>query len=238
MRKMTVEYPLVSLIIPAYNEEKYIEKTLKSVKNQSYKKMEIIVVDNNSTDKTNEIAKKYADKVVVEKRKGVSKARNRGAKEAKGEILIFVDADTQLEKKCVENIVKAFMKDRDLVCAAGFVLTRGKILHELVYALTSLGVWLLTYLKPQFYGIIFGCRKKAFEKVGGFNEDLVTCEDLELTKKLSKIGKCKLVIDAVAFSSPRRLEKQGILRTVIFHALNFMRYTILKNPSTKYEAIR
>ncbi|HIQ49985.1 MAG TPA: glycosyltransferase [Nanoarchaeota archaeon] len=235
---MKAKYPLVSVIIPAYNEEKYIEKTLKSVKNQSYKNIEIIVVDNNSTDKTSEIAKKYADKVVVEKRKGASKARNKGAKEAKGEILIFVDADTYLEKKCVEKIVKAFVKDKHLVCATGFVFTKGRILHELIYALASLSVWILSYIKPQFYGIVFACRKKAFEKVKGFEENFVTCEDLELTKKLSKIGKCKFIANAFAFSSPRRLEKQGTLKTVIFHVINFVKYNIFKNPAKKYEDVR
>jgi 1,2-diacylglycerol 3-alpha-glucosyltransferase len=100
-----LEKPLVSIIIPALNEEKYIEKTLKSVRRQTYPKIEVIVVDNGSTDRTGEIAKKYANKVIVEEKRGIGIARNRGAKEAKGDILLFLDADTEIEKDCVEKIV-------------------------------------------------------------------------------------------------------------------------------------
>ncbi len=230
--------PLVSVIIPALNEEKYIEKTLKSVKAQSYPRIEIIVVDNGSHDSTREIAKKYADRVLIEKRKGVSYARNTGARAAKGEILLFVDADTELERDFVEKIVKAF-RNRNVVCATGFVKAKGRAVYRAIYSLSSLAVLLLSLLRcPRFYGIVFACRKCAFEKAGGFDESLKTCEDLELTRKLSKMGRCVFVREAVAFSSPRRLEKKGILATVIFHVLNFFRYALFKKPAEEYPDVR
>lgn len=237
-KNLSKSLPLVSVIIPALNEEKYIEKTLKSLKKQTYKKIEIIVVDNNSTDNTREIAKKYADKVIVERKRGVSIARNRGAREAKGEILIFVDADTCLEKNCIENLVKAYVKDKKIVCATGFVFSKGKLLYKIIYALTSLIAWFLSFIKPQFYGIIFSCKKNAFEKVKGFNENLITCEDIELTEKLAEVGKCKFIYKAKAFSSPRRLEKEGALKTVIFHILNYMKYRVFRKPSKNYGIVR
>jgi glycosyltransferase involved in cell wall biosynthesis len=101
------KYPFVSVIIPTLNEEKYIETTLLSIKNQDYKgKYEIIVVDSNSKDKTVKIARKYADKVIVTKRRGVSVGRNIGAEVAKGEILLFVDADTTLLPNVISKVVR------------------------------------------------------------------------------------------------------------------------------------
>ncbi len=71
--------PIISVVIPAYNEENYIEACLKSLRNQKTNvPYEIVVCDNNSTDRTVEIAKKYADKVVYERRQGIGYARNKG----------------------------------------------------------------------------------------------------------------------------------------------------------------
>src|SRR5437867_2701970 len=98
--------PLVSVIIPSLNEENYIEKSLKSVKAQDYKNdIEIIVADSNSKDNTAKIARKYA-KVIVTKRKGISVGRNVGAKKARGEILLFLDADTILMPNVVSEVVR------------------------------------------------------------------------------------------------------------------------------------
>ena len=91
---------LVSIIIPAHNEERYIEKTLSHIKKQSYRNIEIIVVDDGSIDNTTKKAKIYADKIIkLKKRKGVSYARNAGAKVARGDLLVFLDADTMLWDK-------------------------------------------------------------------------------------------------------------------------------------------
>ncbi len=95
----------VSVIIPAYNEEKFIEKCLISIKNQSFKDIEIIVVDDGSTDKTVEIAEKIADRVILQDHLGCGKARNIGAKSAAGEILVFIDADMYLDEECIGMLI-------------------------------------------------------------------------------------------------------------------------------------
>ena len=85
----------ISIIIPTLNEEKYIENTLKALKNQDYNgKYEIIVADGMSKDRTVKIAQKYADKVIKVKKPGISAGRNAGAGIAKGGIFLFIDADT------------------------------------------------------------------------------------------------------------------------------------------------
>ncbi len=85
--------PLVSVVIPAYNEEKLIGKTLETIKQQTYKKLEIIVVDNNSTDNTAKICREYDVTVIKEERKGVGYARQKGCMAAKGDIIVMSDAD-------------------------------------------------------------------------------------------------------------------------------------------------
>ncbi len=114
----------ISVVVPALNEEKYIESCLKSLKSQSYKPLEIIVCDGNSEDRTREIARKYADKVIIEKRRSAAAERQKGAKIAKGEIIAFIDSDTIAEKDWLKKIADAFSKDENVVAVYGRVLMR------------------------------------------------------------------------------------------------------------------
>src|SRR5437660_849000 len=89
--------PLISVIIPAHNEETYLRQTLQAVQRQHYQTYEVIVVANGCSDGTPRIAQNRCDKLLVLKEKGLSHARNLGAKAARGDILLFLDADTLLE---------------------------------------------------------------------------------------------------------------------------------------------
>ena len=103
---------LVSIVIPTYNEEKDIGKCLSSLKEQSYKKIEIVLVDDGSTDKTLEIVKKFKGiKVIKGEHKGTAFSRNLGAKQAKGEILVFIDADMCFDKDYIKNLVMPIVND-------------------------------------------------------------------------------------------------------------------------------
>ncbi|GIW62271.1 MAG: hypothetical protein KatS3mg090_0097 [Patescibacteria group bacterium] len=112
----------ISVIIPAYNEEKYIEATLKSLTKQTKKPFEIIVVDNNCTDRTAEIAKKYNCKVIKETRQGITPARNKGFSSAQGDIFVKLDADTIVDKDFLEKIEQRFKNDQSLVLL-GFLIS-------------------------------------------------------------------------------------------------------------------
>lgn len=102
--------PLISIVIPTYNEEKDIEDCLNSLKNQSYQNFEIIVVDDGSTDNTLEIVKKYSEvKIFRQTHKGPGDARNLGSKDARGEILIFIDSDMTFEKNYLANLIKPIL---------------------------------------------------------------------------------------------------------------------------------
>jgi glycosyltransferase involved in cell wall biosynthesis len=99
---------LVSFIITTLNEEDYIEACLKSLKGQDYKNKEIILVDSNSTDKTVERSEKYADKIII-KSCIMPVGRNLGAQEAKGNVLVFIDADIILSKNWQAQYCRIFM---------------------------------------------------------------------------------------------------------------------------------
>lgn len=158
--------PLLSIIIPAYNEERDIGKCLKSLENQSYKKFEIIVVDDGSTDKTREIVKNFKKiKLLKQKHKGPGEARNFGAKNARGEILILLDADMILDKDYLKYLIKPILKEGAIGTEEG--------LH-LVNNLDS--IWsrcwgkVLTADENRKEDYIFrAIRKKDFMRMGGFD---------------------------------------------------------------------
>jgi glycosyltransferase involved in cell wall biosynthesis len=102
--------PLVSIIIPAYNEEDFIGECLKSITGQDYRQLEITVVDDGSSDRTLEIAKNFKVKILTQNHKGPGSARNLAASEAKGKILVFLDADMTFDKNFVEDLIAPILK--------------------------------------------------------------------------------------------------------------------------------
>ena len=107
--------PKFSIIIPVYNVEKYIGKCLDSVKNQTFKDYEVIVVNDGTKDNSMGIVKDYDVKVINQKNQGLSVARNEGVKHAKGEYLIFLDSDDYIEKELLEELNKSLVNNPDLV---------------------------------------------------------------------------------------------------------------------------
>ena len=104
-----------SIIIPVYNVENYIDRALKSVSEQTFSDYEVIIVNDGSTDKSLAIAKKYPYKIISQKNQGLSSARNRGIKEAKGEYLLFLDSDDYFEKDLLKELANALQDDPDVV---------------------------------------------------------------------------------------------------------------------------
>ena len=100
---------MVSVIIPVYNVEKYIDECLKSVVSQTYKNIEVIIINDGSTDKSEEIIRSYLDKYenityIYQQNKGVSEARNLGLKNATGDYVLFVDSDDYIHKSMIEKM--------------------------------------------------------------------------------------------------------------------------------------
>lgn len=229
-----------SIIVPALNEEKYIGYVFEGLKRQSFKDFEVIIADGGSTDKTREIAKKNGAKVVIERRRGIARGRNAGARAAKGRILIFLDADTRPSERLVEAYVNNLKGN--VVAATGPILPLEKTKKsiELGYKFVSIFFVKLAIKigRPTIVGSNFAVRRDVFEKAGGFNDNLITYEDWDLSKRLKKFGKIRYVDDAVVYTSARRIFAWGIRGFFNFHVGNIIRYNLFKKPKEEYEPIR
>jgi len=226
---------LISIIVPTYSEEENIEWCLKSITKQRFEKdaIEIIVVDSDSPDNTKAIAEKYADKVLNMRDRGVSKARNAGARRAKGEILLFLDADTILDSNFIAEMLESFT-DPKVVCVSGFLvgLERLGMLDNLFkffhYRLVN-GIAALTARLgfPLFPTVSCACRKSVFHNVGEFDENLAIAEDIVFSLKMGKVGKCLVNKEAKAYTSLRRVKKNGMLKNYINYFKNYFRVFVL-----------
>lgn len=214
---MSSSTPFVSVIVPAYNEEKFIDRPLTSLANQNYPKdkYEVIVVDNKSSDATIEVAKKFHARIIAEHFKGVSAARAAGFKAAKGDIIACTDADAVLPPNWIETFVKQFEKDPTLVAYGGLSnLTSGARSAQFVW---NHLIFLMYVIGRIFTGgdLLIGqnmaVRKEAYEKTGGFNPNLIQGEDTDLAMKLHKIGKVKLNMNFKVKASGRRF-KNGLIK--------------------------
>ncbi|MEM5794567.1 MAG: glycosyltransferase [Candidatus Aenigmatarchaeota archaeon] len=237
-----MKLPFISVIVPTLNEEKLIEACLKSIKNQDYKgKYEIIVADGKSKDKTVEIAKNYADKVVIAEKKGIAIERNTGARVAKGEILFFVDADTILCFNTLSEISKAFKKKNVVGACCPLVPLSSKARDFLIYWLyDQLAKASIKTKTPHIAGGCCAYRKDAFEKIGGFNEKLKVYEDIDLSRRISKLGKIVFVENTIALTSPRRIEAWGRTKAAGRYIYSYLSY-LLRGKSigyNKYKPIR
>ena len=176
--------PICSIVIPAYNEAEWLPKTLsyllKTVEN-SGKPIEVIVVDNNSTDETADIAHHYGAKVVFEPINQISRARNAGAKMALGNYLVFLDADTFLS----ENL---FREALDRLEGGGCCGGGARVaFYEKAPSLLRMGLQIWNYWSPKMgiaSGCFFFCLKKAFDMAGGFSEQVYAGEEYWLSRKL------------------------------------------------------
>ncbi|MCL5100741.1 MAG: glycosyltransferase [Candidatus Marsarchaeota archaeon] len=232
--------PKISVIIPTLNEEKYIKYPITGLKKQSFHDFETIFVDGHSVDKTVAIASKYA-RVVTQKKGGVGEARNYGAKFARGDILVFIDGDTKPSRNLLTEYISIF-NDTSIVAATGPILPLENTSKRVRagYKFTSEIFVRLTLLigKPSIVGSNLAVRKSAFNKIGGFNADLTTYEDWDLSIRLGKLGKICYNKNAIVYSSIRRVAKWGMSKYATFHIGNMFRYTLLKKPKSDYAPIR
>lgn len=195
--KRTIRPP-ISVIIPAHNEEKCLASCLGGILKQTTKTpYEVIVVDNNSTDRTQEIAKKYPVRVIFEKRPGGSAARNAGAKVARGKLLVFLDADTRSPPTYLSQIENFFQKHPTLDVLAGppVVIDAGPITKWFTDTFNYF-TWYFRATKlvsgvQAFWSGNFAIKKRVFEESGGFDQKLtsvIMAEDIEFSVRLGKYG--------------------------------------------------
>ncbi len=230
----------ISVVIPALNEQKYIKYSLSGLKRQTFKNFETIVVDGGSEDGTAALARKYA-KVIMYTKRGAASGRNRGAKIAKGRIILFLDADTKPTPRLLETYSKIF-SDKDVAVATGpiYPLERTRATVRLGYSFVSKSFTRLSILigLPAIAGSNFAVRADAFRKAGGFNEKFITYEDWDLSGRIKKYGKIVYSKDAVVYTSARRVLAWGVIGYFLFYAINILMYYFLRRARTNYTDIR
>ena len=227
----------LSCIIIALNEEKYLSKLLESLKNQSFQDFEIIVADYNSKDKTREIARKYGCKIVDGGRASV--ARNNGAKKAKGDYLLFLDADGWFPENFLKENLKEFKKSKKGVGTIIVKPLSDKLIDKFLYKLYNFWVIAMLKISPHASGCAIFARKDVFDKVKGFDESIVFAEDHAFARKAKKYGFIMLPIRA--YTSTRRLEKEGrlsIARKFIYCGICRLVYKEVDKELFKYDDAR
>jgi len=240
----------LSIIIATKNEKHYIANTLTHLQRaiKEAKKdgitTELIVVDS-SIENTADIARQFTPKVHYLVAQGLPKARNYGAAKATGQILVFMDADTLLQRNTLKDLVNIF-KNKKAVSTISFVMPIGQekltVSAKIFYVLDCAFIRACAFLPflIGFYnrGDIMAIRRDTFEKIRGFNETLCMMEITELLINASKLGKIK-VLSSPVFESSRRLKQWGVLKSYRIWWKNYIYFYAFKRlHASSYESIR
>lgn len=240
---MTVR-PSVSVIIPAYNEERYLPACLDAViKNMAGKAVEIIVVDNNSTDGTRaEIERHGGIKYVFEPIKGITRARQRGFEASTGDILAYLDADTQPPAGWIEQIWAQFDRDDELACLSGpysfYDLSGIRKRISNAWFVGARPLYAMTGY--MMVGGNFAIRRRVLEAMGGFDRSIEFYgEDVDIGRRASRHGRVLFSPDFVMPTSGRRMAKEGFAKMAGIYFANYMSIMVRGKPANKhYKDIR
>jgi len=183
----------ISLIIPAFNEEKLIGESLRSIHDATRSftergwETELIVCDNNSTDGTAELARAAGARVVFEPVNQISRARNRGAEMATGDWLVFIDADSSPSAALFADVARA-IKAGD--CLGGGCTVRMDGLSRVAAAAAATRLWNgLSRLCKWMAGSFIFCAAPAFRQLGGFSLELYVAEEIDFSRRLKKLAR-------------------------------------------------
>ncbi len=206
--------PLLSVVVPAYNEARNIERCLARFEGQTVPRgdFEVVVSDSSSTDETRALARKLADKVVKCKLVSAGYGRNAGVKKARSQNLAFVDADTLVSDTWVEGALDVLSKG---VAGTGSVRTYDapNPFVDLYYRIWSFQTHASTLVGfPLLPGFNFAVKKDAFEEAGGFFNDSRTCEDLAFSRNVKHLGPVRYSRKMRASTSCRRPVEMGLFK--------------------------
>ncbi len=228
----------ISIVIPAYNEELYLERCLSSVgKYRTDDILEVIVVDNCSTDRTAKIAKQFPfATVVTETQKGNSYARQKGLVSASGELVAFLDADSGISKDWVQKAINEFSRNKNTVALSGPCVFYDASGYYSVLVWIYFNIFVIPFSKitPVASLANFVVRKDAIIKIGGFDTTIAFYgDDTNIIRRLRKIGKVYFRKNFFIYTSARRLQKEGIIKTVFIYVINHFSEKLLHKQITK-----
>lgn len=211
---------MVSVIIPTYNEEEVIERLLRSLKDQSYSEIEIIVVDNNSTDKTKKIAYSYTNNV-YDFGPERSAQRNFGAKMAKGKYFLFLDADMELTPNVIQECVSVAESDKKI----GAIVIPEKSIATNFWE--NVKAFERTFYNLEGDLLTDAARfftKEAFNKAKGYDESITGPEDWDLPERVRKLCFIQKRIKSKIYHHERIKSPFTIAKKKFYYALRSHRY--------------
>ncbi len=211
---------IVSVIITTKNEESVIARLIESIKKQTYKYKEIILVDNNSTDKTIDIAKKNGVKVYTLGPER-SAQRNFGAKIAKGKYLLFLDADMELTPDVLKNCVEICNKDKKI---GGVVIPEESKAYSFWERVKAFERSFYNESGDEITDAARFFRKEVFQKVGGYDETITGPEDWDLPETIKKLGYSFGRVTSVIYHHERINSPFELAQKKYFYALRAHRY--------------
>ncbi len=235
----------ISVIIPAFNEEKYLSKTLEAILAQDYSDFEVILVDNGSMDRTSEIAGSFPKvKVLHESRKGTMWACECGRKEAKGELIVRMDADCLPYKDWLSKGA-AFFANQDIVCLSGpydyydaspFFRKSSLFFEKYFFSFFDFLFQILRIRAGISMGGNTFLRASAIAKIGGFNTDLTFYgDDTDVPTRMSTVGKVIYSRKIIMPTSARRYKNEGLLKLQTKYFLSFIKGVFSSNKKIRQD---
>ena len=214
--------PLISIVIPAFNEREYIADALQSVKNQTYERLETIVVANGCEDDTAKIARESASLVIETPVQGISYAKNVGFAHANGEVCAFMDADSRMKDDLAEKVYQSSMDGYDCGKAKIRPLDDDRLRGQ-VFCLYSEALSRMTSIVSFIdsgAGAFMYATRDLFDQIKQeegeiFKTKLKVMEDVDLLTKLKKKGSYKFITDSCLYTSMRRFMDEGYLKCFI-----------------------
>ena len=242
----------ISFVVPAYNEELYIEDCLRALVAATADKpyaTEIVVVNNASTDRTAEVARRFPEvRVVDEPQKGVTRARQKGFESTTGEFVANIDSDVRIPAEWLDRALASFAQDPRLACLSGpfIYYDLSPITRAAVKAFYFAGVIFYRVSRlcigrgAMVQGGNFILRRSSLQEIGGFDTGIEFFgEDTDIGRRASAVGRVEFLFGLRVFSSGRRLKHFGLIQTGIKYALNFLWVTLFAKPlHTAYTDIR
>ncbi len=243
MERHPIKNPKVSVVIPAFNEALVIGPTIEAILRQTYPNFEIIVVNNASSDNTAGVVAKFPVKLVHETKKGLLFARDRGRREAIGEIVANIDADCLPEVDWMEKAVKYF-ENADVVAVSGpynyhdahpFFKHASLLMQNYIYRpVAHILQWSFVHGGAVLIGGNNMIRADILKEMGGYNTDLLFYgEDTDTAKRVAKYGYIVFSPNIYMKTSARRFKNEGTIRMTTRYLFHFFKHTIKSTSPNK-----
>jgi glycosyltransferase involved in cell wall biosynthesis len=204
---------MVSIVIPTFNEGAFLPRLLASIRAQDYADYEIIVADNGSRDRTRAIAREHGARVVPGGIPAVG--RNRGAEAARGEYILFMDADTVMPEGFLGAILARMDKDFVDICVPWIKPIDGKSsVYGTIFQFSNTFFKLMEAIQPQGLGICILVTRRLHRRIGGFSERQRVSEDFDYISRAAFVGRFRVYANVFVYHSVRRYKAEGVSNLV------------------------